>query len=140
MKATGIMEQLSYADRLAALRKSKQLQTLEKQRIRGAMDFDDHGIILPPEEMREIVQTMSGSGVFITDVIMNTFKPTPNHPSGGFFGPRSTGENFRKLLEAHPVYIDPMSSLAGAYMVNFMFSFLPDGGLESGHRLFRPSR
>jgi hypothetical protein len=30
MNATGIMEQLSYADRLAALRKSKQLQTLEK--------------------------------------------------------------------------------------------------------------
>ena len=63
MNATGILEQPSYADRLAALRKSKQLQTLEKQQIRGAMDFDDHAIILPPEEMRQTVQTMSGSGV-----------------------------------------------------------------------------
>ncbi|HZP02116.1 MAG TPA: pyruvate formate lyase family protein [Terriglobia bacterium] len=114
------MEQISYADRLAALRRSKQLQTLEKQQVRGAMDFDDHAIILPPPEMREIVQTLGGSGVYFTDVVMNTFKPVPNHPSGGFFGPRSTGENFRRLLEVHPVYIDPLSSLAGAYMVNFM--------------------
>jgi formate C-acetyltransferase len=114
------MEQISYAERLAALRRSKQLQTLEKQQVRGAMDFDDHAIILPPPEMREVVQTLGGSGVYFTDVVMNTFKPVPNHPSGGFFGPRSTGENFRRLLEVHPVYIDPLSSLAGAYMVNFM--------------------
>jgi pyruvate-formate lyase len=120
MKATGTMERLSTIDRLAALRESKQRQTLEKQQIRGAMDFDDHAIILPPEEIRQTVQTLGGSGVYFTDVIMNTFTPTPNHPSGGFFGPRSTGENFRRLLEVHPVYIDPMSSLAGAYMANFM--------------------
>ena len=120
MNGTGIMERLAYADRLAALRESKQLQTLEKQRVRGAMDFDDHAIILPPAEIRETVETLGGSGVYFTDVILNTFKPAPNHPSGGFFGPRSTGENFRRLLEAHPVYIDPTSSLAGAYMVNFM--------------------
>jgi formate C-acetyltransferase len=120
MNATGIMEQLSYADRLAALRQSKQQQTLEKQRVRGAMDFDDHAVILPPEEIRETVQTLGGSGVSYTDVLLTTFKPTPNHPSGGFFGPRSTGENFRRLLEVHPVYIDPMSSLGGAYMANFM--------------------
>ncbi len=30
------------------------------------------------------------------------------------------GQNFRRLLECHPVYIDPLSSLAGGYMVNFM--------------------
>jgi formate C-acetyltransferase len=120
MQSATITERLTYADRLAALREAKQQQTLEKQQIRGAMDFDDHAVILPPPEIRETVQTLGGSGVYFTDVIMNTFKPTPNHPSGGFFGPRSTGENFRKLLEVHPVYIDPMSSLAGAYMVNFM--------------------
>ena len=120
MPSTPVLEQSSYAERLAALREAKQRQTLEKQQIRGAMDFDDHAVILPPEEIRETVQTLGGSGVYFTDIIMSTFKPTPNHPSGGFFGPRSVGENFRKLLEVHPVYIDPMSSLAGAYMVNFM--------------------
>lgn len=112
--------QISYADRLAALHESKQRQTFEKQQLRGAMDFDDHAIILPPQETRETMLVLGGSGVNFTDVVMNTFKPVPNHPSGGFFGPRSTGENFRRLLEVHPVYIDPMSSLAGAYMANFM--------------------
>ena len=120
MLSATIPERPPFAERLVALREAKQRQTWEKQQVRGAMDFDDHAVILPPKEIRETVQTLGGSGVYFTDVIMSTFKPTPNHPSGGFFGPRSTGENFRKLLEVHPVYIDPMSSLAGGYMVNFM--------------------
>ncbi len=120
MTETATAQQLSYADRLLALRESKQRQTAEKQQVRGAMDFDDHAIILPPEETQEIMEVLGGSGVHFKDVIMNTFKPVPNHPCGGFFGPRSVGENFRRLLEVHPVYIDPMSSLAGAYMANFM--------------------
>jgi formate C-acetyltransferase len=112
--------ELSYAQRLEILRARKQDYTREKQQIRGAMDFDDHGQILPPEDTRELVSSVSGSGVAMTDVLMNTFKPKANHPSGGFFGPRACGENFRALLEVHPVFIDPLGSLAGAYMVNFM--------------------
>jgi len=110
----------SYADRLEILRARKLDYTREKQQVRGAMDFDDHGLILPPEETREIVRSVSGSGVSMTDVLMNTFRPKANHSSGGFFGPRACGENFRALLEVHPVFIDPAGSLAGAYMVNFM--------------------
>jgi pyruvate-formate lyase len=109
-----------YADRLEILRARKLDYTREKQQVRGAMDFDDHGLILPPEETREIVRSVSGSGVSMTDVLMNTFRPKANHSSGGFFGPRACGENFRALLEVHPVFIDPVGSLAGAYMVNFM--------------------
>jgi formate C-acetyltransferase len=120
MNQTGVMEQLSYAARLAALRETKAAQTREKQRARGAMDFDDHGIILPPEELRRTVETMGGSGVSFTDIVLRNYQPAPNHASGGFFGPRAAGENFRKLLESHPVYVDPMSSLAGAYMANFL--------------------
>ena len=85
----------------------------------GAMDFDDHALILPPMEAREVVKTISGSGMPITDVRIKGFEPVSNHPSGGFFGPKAVGANFRSLLEAHPVYIDPNSSLAGGYMVNF---------------------
>jgi len=110
----------SYASRLDHLRARKLEDTREKQRVRGAMDFDDHGLILPPEETREIVHSVSGSGVAMTDVLMNTFRPKANHPSGGFFGPRACGEDFRALLECHPVFVDPVGSLAGAYMVNFM--------------------
>ena len=120
MSPTDIMTEPSYAERLAALRRSKMQQTAEKQRIRGAMDFDDHAVILPPEELRETVQTLGGSGVYFTDVLLKSFKPTPNHPNGCFYGPRATGENFRRLMEVHPVCNDPMSSLAGAYMANFM--------------------
>ena len=120
MSPTAIATEPSYAERLAALRRSKAQQTLEKQCIRGAMDFDDHAVILPPEELRETVQTLGGSGVYFTDVLLKSFRPTPNHPNGAFYGPRATGENFRRLLEVHPVCIDPMSSLAGAYVANFM--------------------
>ena len=120
MSPASTMSEPTYAQRLEALRRSKAKQTLDKQRIRGAMDFDDHAVILPPEELRETIQTLGGSGVYFTDVLLKSFKPTPNHPNGAFYGPRSTGENFRRLMEVHPVCIDPMSSLAGAYMANFM--------------------
>jgi formate C-acetyltransferase len=56
----------------------------------------------------------------ITDCLLEGFEIESNHPSGGFFGPRACGENFGRLLRAHPVYLDPASSLAGGYMVNFM--------------------
>ncbi len=112
-------EQRTYASRLEALRAAKAEQTAEKQRVRGAMNFDDHGIVLPPESLRQPVRTISSSGVEFTDILINSFHPNANHPSGGFFGARACGENFRALLDEHPVYIDPMSSLAGAYMVNF---------------------
>jgi formate C-acetyltransferase len=110
---------LGYRERYDALRAAKLAQTLEKQRVVGSMDHDDWGMILPPEERREIVQAISTSGMPITDVLLKGFEIRPNHPSGGFFGPKAVGDNFRALMEAHPVYIDPLGSLAGGYMVNF---------------------
>nr|HMN59483.1 pyruvate formate lyase family protein [Anaerolinea sp.] len=111
---------ITFQKRLESLRATKLAQTAEKQALIGSMDHDDHGLILPPPERRKIVQTISSSGMPITDCLLEGFSIQPNHPSGGFFGPRSVGENYRRLLEAHPVYLDPLSSLAGGYMVNFM--------------------
>lgn len=113
-------KQLTFQQRIDALRETKMKHTREKWDVIGSMDFDDHAIILPPPESRKMVEVISGSGVPITDVLLSEFEPKSNHPSGGFFGPRSCGENFRALLEIHPVYIDPMSSLAGGYMTNFL--------------------
>jgi formate C-acetyltransferase len=113
-------QELTYQQRIDALRESKLRITQEKQQILGSMDHDDWGLILPPPDRREIVQTMSASGMPITDALIAGFKVKSNHPSGGFFGPKAVGENFRMLLEMHPVYIDPLSSLAGGYMANFM--------------------
>ncbi|MFO7696637.1 MAG: pyruvate formate lyase family protein, partial [Anaerolineae bacterium] len=85
----------------------------------GSMDHDDWGMILPPEEERLLVDAISGSGMPIKDVLLKSFQPEANHPSGGFFGPSAVGRNFEALMKAHPVYIDPVGSLAGGYMVNY---------------------
>jgi formate C-acetyltransferase len=115
-----VIENITYTDRLEALRAEKLCQTQEKQELIGSMDHDDWALILPPPEYREIVRTMSSSGMPITDCLLKGFEIKSNHPSGGWFGPKAVGANFRALLEVHPVYIDPHSSLAGGYMVNFM--------------------
>jgi pyruvate-formate lyase len=111
--------ELTYQKRLDALRATKLAHTQEKQKVVGSMNHDDWGLILPPEDRREIVQAISTSGMPITDVLIKGFKPKSNHPSGGFFGAKAVGENFRALLENHPPYVDAMSSLAGGYNVNF---------------------
>ncbi|MFQ5904143.1 MAG: pyruvate formate lyase family protein, partial [Candidatus Binatia bacterium] len=110
---------LTYQQRLDALHATKMKQTREKQELKGPMDRDDQGLVLLPQEVGEIVEAVSGSGEVVRDMILKTFKPKSNHPSGGFFGPKATGENFWRLLEVHPTYINPISSMVGVYMVNF---------------------
>jgi pyruvate-formate lyase len=110
---------LSYRQRAEALRLAKLAQTREKQQLIGSMNHDDHGLILPPPEFREVVQTISGSGMPITDVRIKGLEVVPNHANGGFYGPKAVGANFRRCMESQPPYVDPMSSLAGAYFVNF---------------------
>ncbi len=51
---------LTYEERYDALRATKLAQTIEKQRVVGAMDHDDWGMILPPAERRAIVDKKSG--------------------------------------------------------------------------------
>ncbi|HSV75383.1 MAG TPA: pyruvate formate lyase family protein [Chthonomonadales bacterium] len=106
--------------RYEALREAKLAHTAEKWRVIGTMNHDDWGLVLPPPEHREVVRAMSGSGVPITDVRLSDIPIEPNHPSGGFFGPAAVGRAFRVLLERHPTYLDPASSLAGATMANFL--------------------
>ncbi len=110
---------LTYDARIEALRETKLRHTREKQDLIGAMNHDDWALILPPPDSRKVVQTISGSGVPITDVLIEGFEPESNHPSGGFFGAEISGRNFRRLLELHPPYVDPLSSLLGGYCVNF---------------------
>jgi formate C-acetyltransferase len=113
-------KELTYQERIDLLRETKMKHTEEKWKVIGSMDMDDLSIILPPPQLRKMIETISGSGIPVTDVLLNNVEMKSNHPCGGFFGPKICGENFRRLLEVHPVYIDPISSIAGAYMVNFM--------------------
>ncbi|MFO7959059.1 MAG: pyruvate formate lyase family protein [Candidatus Brocadiia bacterium] len=115
----GTTEALTYKQRLKALHERKLRETREKQEAVGPMDRDDQGNVLLPPESREAVEAVSGSGEVVTDFVLKGFAVESNHPSGGFFGPRAVGRNFRRLLEAHPTYVDPVNSMAGRYMVNF---------------------
>ena len=110
---------LTCQERIDCLRVTKMAQTEEKQALIGSMDHDDWALILPPPDRRKVVQAMSTSGMPITDCLLEGYDPKSSHPSGGFFGPKAVGENFGALLRVHPVYVDPVSSLAGGYMVNF---------------------
>ncbi len=90
---------MTYQQKIEALRAKKERQTQDKIVFfgrTGFFDTDDKGTVLPPEGW--------------------SWSPVSNDPNGGFFGNQAVGENFRSLLENHPVYIDPLSSLAGAYM------------------------
>jgi len=111
--------EFTYGKRIAALAATKLAQTQEKQKVVGAMDYDDWALILPPPDQREIVETISGSGIMIRDVRLKGFEPKTNYENGGWFGPGIVGENLRTFLEIHPTYVDPESSLAGGYRANF---------------------
>jgi formate C-acetyltransferase len=112
-------QRITYADRIEALRSAKLAHTREKVEITGYKDHDDHALILPPPDRREIVKTMSSSGMPIVDCLLTGYVAKSNHPSGGFFGPKICGENFRRLMDAHPVDINPQDALLGNYMANF---------------------
>lgn len=89
-------DRLTYMQRIEALSKGKAEQNELKIKLLGYQDFDDYGSIPWTEPI--------------------PFKTKSNHHSGGCYGARCIGENFKAWLEAHPVYINPMSSLAGAWV------------------------
>ncbi|MBI5833446.1 MAG: formate acetyltransferase [Armatimonadetes bacterium] len=111
---------MTYPQRLAILRANKLEQVRRKLELSGPRDADEQGMVPLPDEAAEIVEAVSGSGVAVRDVILRGFEPKANHLSGGFFGPAACGANFRRLLDAHPVYLHPANAMAGVYMVNFL--------------------
>jgi formate C-acetyltransferase len=113
-------QQLTYQERIEKLRATKMRHTEEKWQVLGSFDMDDLPIMLPPLPSRKVVRVVSGSGLLMVDALFKEFVPKSNHPSGGIFGARACGENFRALLDLHPPYVDPMSSLAGGYMAHFL--------------------
>ena len=91
----GADQEIPYQQRIEALRKTKLEHNRAKLERDGYHDIDDHGNIYWPEPI--------------------PFQPQSNHPSGGCYGIQCIGQNFRAWLDVHPVYIHPMSSLAGAW-------------------------
>lgn len=93
---------MTYAERLAELKKTKIRHTLEKRAQQGYMNADDYGTVPLPEGY--------------------SFKCIPNSPNGGFYGFSGMAENYCALLDGHPVYVDPLEMLCGRWrdmMVNY---------------------
>ncbi|MDR1600372.1 MAG: formate acetyltransferase [Oscillospiraceae bacterium] len=90
---------LTFREKVDILRIQKEKETQKKLKHYtrpGFFDTDDKGWIVPPEDFH--------------------YELKPNHENGGIYGPMAWAENFYHLLDIHPPYIDPYSSLAGAYM------------------------
>ena len=89
---------LTYQEKTDLLRRQKVNETkrkIKKYDRPGFFDTDDKGWVVPPEGW--------------------SFELEWNHPNG-VFGPKGWADNFYRILDAHPPYVDPLSSLAGAYM------------------------
>ena len=93
---------LTYEDRLKALRETKIRHTLEKRAQNGYTDLDDFGTVpLPPG-----------------------YRVTPYYTSENrsFYGLEGMSENFARVMDAHPPYVDPLEMLAGRWrdmLVNY---------------------
>ena len=94
---------LSDLERIHALTQRKLEHNRLKLAQQGYHDVDDHGNIPWSEPI--------------------PFERVSNHPDGGSYGIRCIGENFRRWLNVHPVYVNPFSSLAGAWV-----GFVPEMG------------
>ncbi len=87
---------LTYRQRIEALAKTKLEFNQAKIASGGYHDVDDHGDIPWPDPI--------------------PFEKISNHANGGIYGARCIGQNFRRWLEVHPVYIHPQSAVAGAWV------------------------
>ena len=92
--------EFDYGSRMARLTARKIAQTIEKQRVLGARDEDDYGLVLPPVSFKVDLPVRDATGQWS--------------------GPRAWAANFRWLMENHPCYIDPDDAIAGRWM--FMLS------------------
>ncbi len=93
---------LSYADRLKSMHDTKIKHTLEKRAQNGCTDLDDFGTVPLPEGYEVL--------------------PYYNSENGSFYGCAAMAENFCRLLDAHPAYVDPMEMLCGRWrdmLVNY---------------------
>jgi len=87
---------IDYRMRIENLREVKKKHTDVKLAERGYFDVDDHGYI-PWDQPID-------------------FEPVVDDQTGRSIGIKNIGENFGRLLEAYPVYIEPNSALAGAWV------------------------
>jgi formate C-acetyltransferase len=102
---------LTYAERLGSMRETKIRHTLEKRKQNGYTDLDDFGTVPIPSDYE--------------------VEPWYNSSNGSFYGYDGMCENFCRVIDAHPAYVDPMEMLCGRWrdmLVNYRgdVHYLPD--------------
>ncbi len=93
---------LSYNERIALMRQKKVEDTLKKREQNGYTDLDDFGTVPLPE------------GYIV--------EPWYNSDNGSFYGLDGMSENFCRVMDAHPPYVDPVEMLCGRWrdmLVNY---------------------
>lgn len=89
------MSRLSYQDRMEILRATKRQHTFQKREQKGFTDEDDYGNIPIPDDF--------------------AYQPESNCENGGIYGYDGLSKAFAGLLDAYPVYVDPMEALCGRW-------------------------
>lgn len=102
---------LTYQERIDAMRKTKVAHTLAKKEQNGYTDLDDFGTVPLPV------------GYYV--------EPWYNSENGSFYGLDGMSENFCRVIDAHPAYVDPMEMLCGRWrdmLVNYRgdIHYMPD--------------
>ena len=102
---------LTYKDRLCILRETKIKHTLQKREQDGYRDLDDFGTVPLPDDYH--------------------IEPWFNSSNYSFYGLDGMSENFCRIMDAHPPYVDPMEMLCGRWrdmLVNYRgdVHYLPD--------------
>lgn len=87
---------LSYAERLAEMRRKKIEYTFAKKEQNGQTDIDDFGTVPLPTNYK--------------------VEPWYNSSNGSFYGYEGMCENFCRVLAAHEPYVDPVEMLCGRWM------------------------
>lgn len=89
------MAKLTYQDRMESLRATKIKHTFAKREMKGYTDEDDYGNIPVPAEF--------------------DYQPESNCENGGIYGYDGLSRAFAGMLDAYPIYVDPMEVLCGRW-------------------------
>ncbi len=88
--------------RMKALRETKVRHTLEKRKQNGYTDLDDFGTVPITDDYK--------------------MEPLYTSDNGSFYGYAGMAENFKRLIDAHPAYVDPYEMLCSRWrdmLVNY---------------------
>ncbi len=86
---------LTYEERMKLLHDKKVQHTFEKRKQQGYTDADDYGTVPVPEEYH--------------------FEPVAYSIEGGLYGAMVNALNFAAIMDAHPVYVDPLEIMCGRW-------------------------